>query len=383
MRTWMIGAALLLAGCATPGASAPPSAVAASPALQESSIQAAVEAAIGGEATGTVLVARGGRILHADGLGDPTNGVPKPSRGSVYDVASIGKTMTAIALQRLAEQGKVDLQAPIRRYIPELPEALEDITVQHALDNNSGWTSYLDGEDFTPRTAEQLPAGLAKVERKGKAGSGYSYSNAGFAALGLVVQRASGKPFEEALRELVFRPARMNSTGFFSEPRWRKADVAQGYVKGKPTGSAATFPHTWSLLGAAGVATTVDDLYRANRTFLAGSALGAGRARMLAPGATTRKPNGRQSGPYLTPDTLNVSYGSGLFHWTDRQGRKVHFHGGDGDWGFHAFMWWREDDDLAVIALFNSKSEGFERGAFIDAVTAAVEADGATAAARP
>lgn len=341
-------------------------AAAPSPAVFERAAAQTVE----GRATGAILVASHGRVLWVGTVGDSKKGIPAPSPDAVFDALSIGKTFTAIAVQRLASMGKIDLEAPIRRYIPELPKELGSITVQNCLDNASGWGPYLnDKGDFDPETTAQLIEDLGTAERKGPPGE-YSYSNTGFQALGLVVQRATGKPFKEAMRELVFRPAKLRSTDFLGSPLFRHRPVAIGWKDGKRTGSARTWPSTWSLMGAAGIGTTVQDLYRLNRKFIAGDGLGtAGRARMLADGAST----GRRT-PYKEAGVSQISYGSGLYHWRDSRGRRVHFHGGDGDYGFHSMMFWREDDDLFIVGLFNSGSptEGFDRSAFVNAFANAV-----------
>ncbi len=325
----------------------------------------AMRARVAGKATGAVLVARHGRILWSGSVGNPARGIPRPGVDSAFDALSIGKTFTAVAIQRLAAQGRIRLDAPLRRYIPELPVTLGDVTVQSCLDNASGWGPYLnDKGDFDPESTAQLVRDLGTAERKGPVGN-YAYSNTGFQALGLVVQRVTGKPFKQSMRELVFRPAKLSSTDFLGSPLFRHRPAAVGWKDGKRTGSVRTWPSTWSLMGAAGMGTTVMDLYRLNRTLIAGDGLGSqARSRMLADGVPT---GGRA--PYREAGRTLITYGSGLYHWRDAKGRRVHFHGGDGDYGFHAAMFWREDDDLFIVGLFNSgdPSGSFDRAAFIDA----------------
>ena len=330
----------------------------------------AVTQTVAGKATGAVLVAYGGCILWRGGIGDTAKGIPAPQPDTIFDALSIGKTFTAIAVQELANQRRIALAFPIRRYVPKLPYG--DITVQDALDNNGGLTAYLPhGDDTTPRTAEGLLRALTPALHPRRSGSGYAYSNVGFQVLGLMVQTVTQEDLASAMRRLVFAPAGLQSTEFFSAPSLKGKSVAVGYVNGKRTGSPATWPHTWSLLGAAGIATTVDDLYRLNRYFIAGTGLGpAGRKRMLAAGATT---GGR--GPMHVARKDTVSYGSGLYHWRDEQGRHIHFHGGDGDFGFHALMLWREEDDVFIAGLFNSGSpaDSFSREEFTSKLLAAAE----------
>jgi CubicO group peptidase (beta-lactamase class C family) len=324
-----------------------------------------------GKATGAILVASHGRIVWIGSVGDPAKGIPAPSPDAAFDTLSLGKTFTAIAVQRLTTMGKIDLKASIRRYIPELPRSLEAVTVQSCLDNASGWGPYVnDKGDFDPESTAQLVKDLATAERIGPIGH-YAYSNTGFQALGLVVQRVTGRPFKQAMRELVFKPAKLTSTDFLGSPLFRHRPLAVGWKDGKWTGSARTWPSTWSLMGAAGIASTVRDLYRLNRTFIAGNGLGAaGRSRMLADGAST----GRATPAIREKGITDITYGSGLYHWRDAQGRRVHFHGGDGDYGFNAAMFWREDDDLFIVGLFNSGDvvHGFDRSTFFNAFADAV-----------
>jgi D-alanyl-D-alanine carboxypeptidase len=342
----------------TLGAKAAPPAT-ASASTQAGAVGEAVRASMAGVLTGEVLVAKGGHIVWRGVLGDLDQGIAPPPQGALYDAASIGKTFTAAAVQRLAAAGRIDLTSPLRRYLPELPAETTDATVKHTLDNNAGWPRYLEGGDFDPRTAADVVRELAATPLDHEAGIGARYSNTGFQALGVVVERLTGQSHPQALRRLVLEPAGMVDTVPFGDPALKARAVAPGYVDGQAKGSIAEWPNTWSLLGAAGYATTVADLYRFNRHFLAGNGLGAvGRARMLAPGAPSR------GGPMKDEDTLNISYGSGLYHWTDRKGRHIHFHGGDGDYGYSAMMYWREEDDLAIIGLFNSVRPRAEDGPY-------------------
>lgn len=319
-------------------------------------IEAAARGVLEGRATGAVLVARRGRVLWAGGVGDPQGRVPAPRRETVFDVLSIGKTFTSLALLRLADAGAIDLHKPIKAYLPELAEPLADIRIRQAMNNDTGLPDYLSGDDFTPRTAAEALAEIQTIKPTRKGGSGYHYANVNFQLLGLMLERAAGKPYRQIIREQVFEPAGLIATGFFSEPRWRGADVASGWVDGRATGGPASWPSNWSLLGAAGIASTVDDLYRLNRAFMAGGALSSlGRARLLLSGAPTY---GR--GPYIDADTIDISYGAGLYHWLDRQGRHVAFHGGDGDFGFNAVMLWRQEDDVFVCAILNSRNSDRE-----------------------
>lgn len=337
---------------------------------QASALNRAVEDAVVGKATGVVLVARGGRILLSRAIGSTLYPqIPPPTRRTAFDLASISKTFTAVAVLRLVDQRRLDLDAPLSRYLPELPH--HDITLRHALSHNTGWPPYLSGDDQTPKTSAQVLREIAAIQRSRLAGTGYVYSDVGFVALALTVERASGLPFPAALRRLVLEPAQMRSTGLYGDARWTRHPVATSFVRGDDRGSPATFRYTWNLAGTGQVVSTADDLLRFTRAVAAGPLLsGASRRIMLAPGLST---GGRR--PYRSEDVRDVTYGLGLFHWRDGKGRLVHFHGGANDYGAHALMFWRQEDDVVIIGLFNSGmvDETFDRSAFMNAVLAAID----------
>jgi CubicO group peptidase (beta-lactamase class C family) len=352
---------LFTGGCATaPARSLAPSAILP---IQEQII---------GKATGVVLVARQGEVLWVGTFSNPAySEIPSPTRDTAFDLASMSKTFTAVAVLRLAERGQVDLDAPLRRYLPELPASTADITLRHALAHDTGWPQYLSGDDQTMKTAEEVLLEIAAIQREREAGSGYRYSDVGFVASALVVERVTGQDFRDAMTQLVFTPASLRSTGFYGAKEHASQTVASGFVSGAATGSPQTLQYTWNLAGTGQVVATADDLLRFNRALVEGGLLGPeARDLLFSAGVDT---GGRK--PFRSADILSPTYGMGLYHWTDRAGRHVHYHGGANDFGFNSNMLWREDDDVFVAALFNSGSieETFDRSAFMEAVLASLE----------
>lgn len=335
-----------------------------------SALDQAVEDTVVEKATGVILVARRGRAIYARVVGSTVYPqIPAPTRHTAFDLASISKMFTAVAVLRLVDQGLLDLHAPLRRYLPELRD--DDITLHHALSHDTGWPAYLSGDDQTPKTGAEVLREIAAIPRTRSAGSGYLYSDVGFVALALVVERVCGLPFPEALRRLVIEPARLGSTGQYGDARWMRQPVATEYVRGEAKGSPATFRYTWNLAGTGQVVSTADDLLRLVRALTTGRLLSSpSREYLFSSGIST---GGRR--PYKSDDIQNVRYGPGLFHWTDRKGRRVHFHSGANSYGAHAVMFWRQEDDLFVTGLFNSgmEDETFDRSAFMNAVLTALE----------
>jgi CubicO group peptidase (beta-lactamase class C family) len=137
---------------------------------------------------------------------------------TVFPIASISKTFAATAMMRLVEQGKVDLRAPVRTYIPTFKvrdEAVSrDVTVWHLLTHLGGWEGQVSGPDRGSATLENFVAttlpDLMQVAPPGKA---WSYNNAGFSIAGRVIEVATGTSINRAIRDLVFQPLGLEHAG--------------------------------------------------------------------------------------------------------------------------------------------------------------------------
>ena len=335
---------------------------------RQSPLRAAVGATVQGNATGYVLVMHGGSTLLSRGFGSADGRIPAPSRETAFDIASVAKLFTAAAILRLSDQGRLDLESSVRRYLPELPATLEDVTLRHALQHDTGFPPYLSGGDLTQKSSQEVLAEIGSLTRDRRAGSGFRYSDVGYVTLSLVVERIVGKKFPQAMRQLVFRPAGLSNTGFYGDA-WASRPVATEFAKGIATGSPATFRFTYNFSGSGQIATTVDDLHRLFKQLSSGQFLSPrSRSLLFAPGIGTA---GRL--PFRSDDVRDVTYGLGLFHFRDQRGRLAHGHGGATELGGHAFVYWRPADQVFVAALFNSGAETFRRGAFMSAVLGSVD----------
>jgi CubicO group peptidase (beta-lactamase class C family) len=143
-------------------------------------------------------------------------------RDTLFLLGSITKTYTATALLRLAEQGRIDLDEPVRRYVPGLKladePAAERITVMNLLNHTAGlgWDLILDtgaGDDALARFVDRL----SELELVAAPGQRASYSQAGYSLLGRVIEAVTGKPYENAVGELVFQPLGLSNSFFALE----------------------------------------------------------------------------------------------------------------------------------------------------------------------
>jgi CubicO group peptidase (beta-lactamase class C family) len=167
-------------------------------------------------------VLEAGRTLTA-GFGVDNVEHPRPVEPTtIFRIASISKTFTATAVMRLVEQGRLDLDAPLRRFVPDLrladPVATERATLRHCLNHYGGWTGdvfddYGRGDDALARYV----AYMAEVPQLTPLGRVWSYNNAGFCLAGRAVELATGLTFERAIQELLLDPLGMARTFFFAE----------------------------------------------------------------------------------------------------------------------------------------------------------------------
>jgi CubicO group peptidase (beta-lactamase class C family) len=140
----------------------------------------------------------------------------KATEKSSYRMASVTKPMTAVAALKLAEQGKLDLDADIRRYVPYFPDKGKTITTRQLLSHLGGISHYrnyeIEGNIRDPKTTREAIAIFEKFDLVSEPGSAYTYSSYGYNLIGAVIEGATGRSYREVMQELVWTPAGMSST---------------------------------------------------------------------------------------------------------------------------------------------------------------------------
>ena len=180
-------------------------------------------------------IVRDGRVAHVAALGSAgPDGRPMTTRTPIV-IGSVGKSITALAIRQLVEAGAIDLDAPVRRYLPWFslagPDAAaERVTIRSLLEHTSGLSTAL-GQD--PRwyaadlSGEMVVRGLASARADVDVGT-YAYSNVNYVVLGAVVEAVSGLSYGEFVRTRIFDPLSM-SRSFTSLPDAAAAVPAQGH----------------------------------------------------------------------------------------------------------------------------------------------------------
>lgn len=188
---------------------------------------------------GVLLLAHGDDLVleQVGGAADDTSGVPC-TRATRFQIASISKQMTAVAVLLLAERKAVDLTDPVARWLPGTPAHWSGITLHHLLTHTSGighWSDYPTIDLAGPSDPDDLLAAFAAVAPFFAPGEGWRYSSPGYVLLSRVVERAADRPYAAVLDEEVFGPLGM--TGSFAGTPVDRVEVAMGHEDGRPVPS--------------------------------------------------------------------------------------------------------------------------------------------------
>lgn len=136
---------------------------------------------------------------------------------TVFPIASISKTFAATAMMRLVEQGKVDLQAPVRKYLPDFKvrdaAVSRDVTVWNLLTHTSGWEGQVSGPERGEDTLRNFVTTISDLMQVAPREAAWSYNNAGFSVAGRVIEAVTGTSINRAMRDLVFTPLGLAHAG--------------------------------------------------------------------------------------------------------------------------------------------------------------------------
>ena len=214
---------------------------------------------------GAVLIATNGNVVFAKGYGlanreyDIAN-----TTNTIFRLGSVTKQFTAMCILILQDEHKLNVTNLISRYLDDCPEAWRNITIHHLLTHTSGipsFTDFPDNERF-----ERLPTAVAaNVQRfrdkplDFEPGTQMRYSNSGYVLLGCIIEKVSGKSYEEFVTEKIFQPLGMKHTGY-DHPAAILPNRAAGYAK-NGTNMVNCVPYSMDLpYAAGGFYSTVGDM---------------------------------------------------------------------------------------------------------------------------
>ncbi len=288
-----------------------------------------------------------GELIYARGYGmaNLEYNIPINSK-SIFRIGSTSKQFTAMCLALLEEEGALSLDDSLRKFLPQMPEYAEEITIRHLIHHTSGLRDYLtlaeiagirDDDYFTDAEVVDLLA--RQRELNFKPGEEHLYSNSGYFLQSQIVKKASGKSLREYAEEKIFQPLGMTNTHFHDDHQRIVKNRASGYAPKKGGGfviSMTTLPMT----GDGGVFTSVEDLFLWDLNFY-DNRLGENGQELI--------------GKIQTPGVLNngekldYAFGLGI---GEHKGLTMVSHGG-AFVGFRADMIRFPEQRLSVICLAN------------------------------
>jgi D-alanyl-D-alanine carboxypeptidase len=245
--------------------------------------------------SGAVLMTKNGRTLFsgAYGLADRDKKIPN-TLDTRFRIGSMNKMFTGTAILQLVQAGKIELSAPLGKYLPNYPnQAVATKVTIHQLLTHTGGTGDIFGPEFdahrlTLKTHDDYVSRFGKRDLLFEPGSRWQYSNYGMTLLGVVVERVSGMTYYNYVAKNIFKPAGMTRTG--SEPESEEVPGRSiGYTR--PPGSAEWRPNTNTLpyrgTSAGGGYSTVGDLAKFADALLSNKLLDAKHTQLLITGKTT------------------------------------------------------------------------------------------------
>jgi CubicO group peptidase (beta-lactamase class C family) len=243
-----------------------------------------------------LLVVQDGRdvVRRGYGLADLESGV-RATPATNFRLASVTKQFTAAAVLLLAEDGRLGLDDPVRRWLPSLPPGADAVTIRHLLTHTSGLVDYEDlmAPGATAQVHDADVLALLEGERRlyFAPGSAWRYSNSGYALLALVVERASGRSFADFLHERIFAPLGMAGTVAHRDGFDTVSQRAYGYSGGAGAWRRTDQSPTSAVLGDGGIYSSIDDLAKWDAALYDDRLLSdASRALAFAPAAQSDDP---------------------------------------------------------------------------------------------
>ncbi len=289
-----------------------------------------------------VAIIQGDEIIFAKGYGKAAPGRPVTPQTQFY-IGSVTKGFTALAIMQLVEQGKLELDAPVQKYLPWFkvadPEASSQITIRHLLNHTSGLSERGDPHvDAYATSHEEQVRLLADVRPTAPVGTQFQYYNPNYRVLGLLIEQISGTSYSDYMNENVFEPLGMLATT--TNPA-EAPDLAQGYSRAfgfalPRSQSGIRIPGAES---SGGMITTAEDL-----------------ARYLLAQLHNRQADGRQM---LDPESLaamralppgvDTEYGMG---WIVAEKGNTRAYGGATEY-FQSFVAFGLKEEIGFVTLYN------------------------------
>ncbi len=294
--------------------------------------------------SGVILVAQNDNIIFNKAYGrknSQENG--QNDINTVFDICSITKQFTAAGILKLSMQNKLHLEDKLSKYFEAVPTDKENITIHQLLTHSSGLTSDI-GNDYDSILETAFLHKAFNSELISPVGRQFNYSNIGYSLLGLIIEKASGMDYESFLNIEIFKPSKMNHTGYVI-PDWKNNEVANGFLDGVE--AKRPNEENWSskgpylnLRGNGGILTRANDLLLWSQAISNYS---------IFDETTTAK----YLYPHFEYNSGKTNYGYGWWIENNSSESKLVHHSGGSDL-FAANLWIYPKKGITIIVLSNT-----------------------------
>lgn len=296
---------------------------------------------------GNVLVADNNHIIYQGSFENRIlNKITELNQGSIFQLASISKQFTAMAVMILKERGLIRYSDSVVKYLPDLP--WPNVTIEHLLQHTGGLPNYMWvvehywKEDSPPNNTQVIELIRDHENEMGlyfRSGTRFNYSNTGYMVLASLVEIVSGQAFPDFMEENIFKPLGMKHSFVYPNSSLADSGLVQGYRPYR--GRYISIPQTVNdgSYGDKGVYSTISDLY------LWDQALNSEKL-------VSRKTLEEAFSPLILRGKYKINYGFG-FRIKEVKGKKIVYH--HGRWnGFRTSIWRYPEGNSSIIILNNS-----------------------------
>lgn len=286
---------------------------------------------------GSVLVARDGKVVLSKGYGSANLEWDVPnSPAARFRLGSITKQFTAACILLLEERGKLKVEDPVKKYMPDAPAAWDKVTIFNLLTHTSGIPSFTGFPDYhsteaIPTTPEQLVARFRDKPLEFQPGEKWNYSNSGYVLLGYLIEKISQQSYRQFVQENIFNPLGMKDSGYDSNTEII-LHRASGYEPTAQGAANAGYIDMSIPFSAGALYSTTEDLLRWEQGLMGGKLLSVASLEKMT-----------------TPFKNDYAFGLAV---QAANGHKVIEHNG-GIEGFNTALAYYPEDKLTVVVLAN------------------------------
>ena len=264
--------------------------------------------------------------------------------GTRFQICSVSKQFTAAAVMLLVESGRVDLNEPVDRWMPEAPPQWRQVTLHQLLSHTAGVPHWLEAPDLDPADPMSLGQRVEIIQNtplRTEPGADWHYSSPGFVLAGCIVERASGCPYHDFLAERILSRLQLSHTSLGAPPD----GAARGYRNAQPV----TPFDLSAMCGSGDVWSTAGDLTRFTAALHGGELISSTSLRTMCTAHASLDDDDDEE-PRLT----TTGYGYGMFIGIFA-GHAVLFHPGDNP-GYQSLACWIPDQSASIVILANDEA---------------------------